>query len=217
MNSAVCIAEPRRSSRKGFTLVELLVVIGVIAVLVSILLPALGSVREQGLGVVCQNNERMLWKGFTLFAMDHDNRLPGSYVDSYVSSTPPDERDWVGNPNGVGQYLAPRAGTIFKYVRNEQAYHCPSIEPGSPSSDIWQNVNLRFDYAAFTTWSGVHIEKIPALTQVHHSTGVVDDIPTPILGEYTGMFWGGVAAGNQMSHAHHGGSYYVSADGAAIR
>ena len=48
------------AGKKGFTLIELLVVIAIIALLLSILMPALNSVKERGKRVVCLNNLRQL-------------------------------------------------------------------------------------------------------------------------------------------------------------
>ena len=59
----------------GFTLIELLVVIAIIAILASLLLPALGRSKLKATGAVCLSNQRQLITGFLKFAMDHGDTM----------------------------------------------------------------------------------------------------------------------------------------------
>ncbi|HRK31008.1 MAG TPA: type II secretion system protein [Tepidisphaeraceae bacterium] len=72
------IAANHRRTR-AFTLVELLVVIGIVAILIAALLPALGKARQAADRTACLNNLRQVHKAFLLYAMNHDGQVPIGY------------------------------------------------------------------------------------------------------------------------------------------
>jgi prepilin-type N-terminal cleavage/methylation domain-containing protein len=68
--------------RHGFTLIELLIVIGLLALLLSILLPVVHSVREQGNMLQCLSNMRQLGTACRSYSMaNHDKLIPLDYRD----------------------------------------------------------------------------------------------------------------------------------------
>jgi prepilin-type N-terminal cleavage/methylation domain-containing protein len=72
--------EPTPPTRRGFTLVELLVVVGIIAILVALLLPALSKARASSQAVGCLSNLRQIMMAFHLYAGDNKQRLPDPAV-----------------------------------------------------------------------------------------------------------------------------------------
>ena len=79
-----------RKKENGFTLIELLVVISIIALLLAILMPALGKVKEQAKLVVCQSSVKQLGVAAQMYTMDNDDSFHTGYVAGYNGGTPPE-------------------------------------------------------------------------------------------------------------------------------
>lgn len=107
--------------RQGFTLVELLVVIAVIAVLAGILFPVFASVREKGRQIHCLTNLHQLGRAFIMYAHDYSEFLPFRPTDI------------TGHPGGAGigvtwppLPIPPWTAQLDAYLRNRQVLVCPS-------------------------------------------------------------------------------------------
>ncbi|OPZ30634.1 MAG: hypothetical protein BWZ02_00662 [Lentisphaerae bacterium ADurb.BinA184] len=75
------LGEGGRRNRVAFTLIELLVVVAIIAILASLLLPALRGARESARRIACLNQQRQIAVGAVGYADDADDFLPGTMLD----------------------------------------------------------------------------------------------------------------------------------------
>jgi len=115
-------------SKKAFTLIELLVVVSIISLLMAILLPALGSAREQGKSVRCLSNLKQLALAADLYTSNNDGYYPIAYMykmkDSVFISYAWDFttiKDWSKSEWKVIPGLLWQGSTI------EKVHQCPAF------------------------------------------------------------------------------------------
>jgi prepilin-type N-terminal cleavage/methylation domain-containing protein/prepilin-type processing-associated H-X9-DG protein len=101
--------------KRGFTLIEILVVIAIICLLAAILFPVFARARENARRASCQSNLKQIGLSLSMYTSDYDERLVPQSI--WTPTDTVSNRDWT--------YC------IMPYVKNEQIFMCPSQRAGS--------------------------------------------------------------------------------------
>ncbi len=125
----------RRLIKEGFTLIELLVVIAIIAILASLLLPALNKAKIQAQGVQCMSNNKQLTLAWHLYTGDNGGWFvcnPGNnYSPNWCKGWMEFGANWTDNTNTT-LLVGDRNSLLGSYSKNYQIYKCPADQSAAP-------------------------------------------------------------------------------------
>ena len=230
-------SQQERARCHGFTLIELLIVIAIVALLMAIMLPALGKVREQAKSAVCLMHMKSMALSWVLYADDNDTKLtmgtpyalahstsdPSGYILPTVTADFAPmwhhmigSKAWVGTELSTPRKNAPKTektacivqGALYPYVNNTDAYWCPKgIKGEQRTFSIVDSMNGTAIRSAVTIKRLSQI-KFPAKRFVFIDEGVASP------GSWT-INWDRVRWWDRPGNRHNGGDNFAYADGHA--
>ncbi|MFA6289971.1 MAG: prepilin-type N-terminal cleavage/methylation domain-containing protein [Opitutaceae bacterium] len=158
-------SSPGARSSTGFTLIELLTVIAIVGILIAIMFPVIGTMRERAHDSKCKSNLRQLVTAYLLYAQDNRGKVVTDELRKENETDPPDPP-----PSSWPQKLDPYINRVFT-TKLYEIYKCPSL-PEDPTR-LWYNADYSANMhgAVYGWWVG--FRKAPTMLSAIANPGRV--------------------------------------------
>jgi len=150
----------QKQARDGFTLIELLVVIAIIAILASLLLPALAKAKDKAKDILCRNNLRQLAVCFHLYIVDNADVIPPNNTVGGLAVGATTGLSWCPDLPTMDDAPTSKAkvesGVLFPYNRSLGIYHCPSDTAKltkTPTQLRYRSYNMSQSINGYLEWN----------------------------------------------------------------
>jgi prepilin-type N-terminal cleavage/methylation domain-containing protein len=160
----------KTTASRGFTLLELLVVIAIIAVLASILLPALCRVKQHTQMTQCLNNLHQIGIGLKQYADDNQDTFPPGDSQQFNPNAPflnYGNALGGGDPMPTSQFYPPAYDRpLTRFVPNRESWHCPvdrGLQPMVTATSIYQfnGSSYRFNWDLQVNYQSLSVAEDP--------------------------------------------------------
>lgn len=139
------------SNPGAFTLIELLVVIAIIAILASLLLPALSRAKERGKATKCASNEKQIGLAYLLYASDNDDKLP---LSADLNNASPCQ--WFYE---VSRYIGYQTKSVTNLDAKSKVVACPSAKLKNKELNAIPGREAYGGYGHNYVFLGYHLEE----------------------------------------------------------